>query len=108
MDVTERILDYIHRNYSENIDNRTLSDMVGYHPYHLNRLMKNATGTTLRQYLINFRMDAAKRYLRETNYQISKVSELCGYNNFCNFSTDFKRKTGLTPSLYRLKVRHLL
>lgn len=70
--------------------------------------MKNATGTTLRQYLINFRIDAAKRYLRETDYQISKVSKLCGYNNFCNFSTDFKRKTGLTPSLYRLKVRHLL
>ena len=108
MDAIEKMLDYIHRNYSENIDNRTLSDMVGYHPYHLNRLMKNATGTTLHQYLINFRIDAAKRYLRDTDYQVSKISELCGYNNFCNFSTDFKRKTGLTPSLYRLKVRHLL
>lgn len=108
MDVTERILDYIHQNYSKDIDNKILSDMAGYHSYHLNRLMKNATGTTLRQYLINYRIETAKRYLRDTNYQISKISELCGYNNFCNFSSDFKRKTGLTPSVYRLKVQHLL
>lgn len=108
MDAIEKILDYIHQNYSKNIDNKVLSDMAGYHSYHLNRLMKNATGTTLHQYLINYRIEMAKRHLRDTDYQISRISELCGYNNFCNFSSDFKRKTGLTPSLYRLKVQHLL
>lgn len=107
-DVINKILDYIHRNYSENIDNEILSHLAGYHPYHLNRLMKKATGTTMRQYLINYRIDAAKHYLRDTNYQISKISEMCGYNNFCNFSSDFKRKTGLTPSSYRLETQHLL
>lgn len=107
-DVINKILDYIHRNYSENIDNETLSHMAGYHPYHLNRLMKKATGTTLRQYLINYRIEAAKHYLRDTNHQISEISEMCGYNNFCNFSSDFKRKTGLAPSAYRLETQHLL
>lgn len=102
------ILDYIHNHYHDDIDNNILSSVVGYHPYHLNRLMKTYTGTTLRQYLINYRIEAAKRYLRETNMQIANISEICGYINFSNFSTEFKRKTGLTPSVYRKETRHLL
>ena len=102
------ILDYIHNHYSEEIDNNLLSAIVGYHPYHLNRLMKTYTGTTIRQYIINYRIEFAKRYLRETNIQISKISEICGYLNFSNFSTEFKRKVGLTPSVYRKETRHLL
>ena len=107
-DILNEILDYIHCNYATDIDNKTLSNIVGYHPYHLNRLMKKATGTTLRQYLIRYRIEAAKHYLRNTNHQISKISEMCGYNNFCNFSTDFKRKTGQTPGDYRRATQHLL
>ena len=102
------ILDYIHKHYNEEIDNHFLSSIVGYHPYHLNRLMKIYTGTTIKQYIINYRIELAKRYLRETNIQISKISEICGYLNFSNFSTEFKRKTGLTPSVYRKETRHLL
>lgn len=102
------VLDYIHNHYHDDIDNTILSSVVGYHPYHLNRLMKTYTGTTLRQYLINYRIEAAKRYLRETNMQIANISEICGYINFSNFSTEFKRKTGLTPSVYRKETRHLL
>lgn len=108
IDSINEILDYIHKHYSENINNELLSAVAGYHPYHLNRLMKSSTGTTLRQYLINYRIEAAKHYLRETNQQISEISELCGYKNFSNFSSDFKRKTGLSPSAYRLQTRHLL
>lgn len=101
------ILDYIHNHYYDDIDNNILSSVVGYHPYHLNRLMKTYTGTTLRQYLINYRIETAKRYIRETNIQIAKISELCGYSNFSNFSTEFKRKTGLTPSVYRKETQRL-
>lgn len=102
------ILDYIHNNYSEDIDNKLLSSIAGYHSYHLNRLMKSSTGTTLRQYLINHRIESAKRFLRETDIRISEISEMCGYKNFSNFSTDFKKKTGLSPSAYRLETQHLL
>ena len=107
-DSINKILDYIHLHYSEDIDNKLLSSIAGYHPYHLNRLMKSSTGTTLRQYLINYRIESAKRFLRETNIQISKISEMCGYKNFSNFSTDFKKKTGLAPSAYRSETQHLL
>lgn len=102
------ILDYIHGHYSEEITNTSLSEIVGYHPYHLNRLMKKSTGTTLRQYLINYRIEMAKRLLRETDIRISEISERCGYKSFSNFSEDFKRKTGVTPIKYRTALQHLM
>lgn len=107
-DTIDLILDYIHKNYAQNINSELLSNLVGYHPYHLNRLMKKATGTTIRQYIISTRIEAARHYLSDTNYQILKISEMCGYNNFCNFSADFKKRIGLTPTEYRLKTQHLL
>lgn len=102
------ILDHIHSHYSEEITNTSLSEIVGYHPYHLNRLMKRSTGTTLRQYLINYRMEMAKRFLRETDIRIAEIAERCGYKSFSNFSEDFKRKTGVTPIKYRASLQHLV
>ena len=102
------ILDYIHNHYSEEITNTTLSELAVYHPYHLNRLVKKSTGTTLRQYLINYRIEMAKRFLRETDLRISTVSERCGYKSFSNFSEDFKKKTGMSPIKYRATLQHLM
>ena len=97
----DRILSYIAEHYSEDISNRHLSDTFGYHPYHLNRLMKAALGTTLHQYLIFYRIEMAKRFLADGAYTVFEISKMCGYNNFSNFSSDFKRKTGYSPLAYK-------
>lgn len=104
----DKILNYIHEFFYKDITNEELSKISGYHPYHLNRLMKQFTGTTLHQYIIDYRIESAKSMLRETDLPINLISIKCGYNNFSNFSCDFKRKTALTPSLYRKQTQHLL
>jgi AraC-like DNA-binding protein len=104
----DRLLGYIHSHYAENITNEQLSKLSGYHPYHLNRLMKQFTGTTLHQYLIDYRIETAKSLLQETTLPISTIAAQCGYPNASNFSCDFRRKTTLTPSDYRNKTQHLL
>lgn len=102
------ILKYVHNHYAEEINNVQLAQLIGYHPYHLNRLMKASTGTTLHQYVITYRIEMAKKHLRETDMPIFEISEACGYNNFSNFSSDFKKKTGLSPREYREKNQLLL
>ena len=37
-----QVLDYIHLNYADSIDNMHLAELVGYHPYYLNKLFLNA------------------------------------------------------------------
>jgi AraC-like DNA-binding protein len=102
------VLDYVHGHYWEDLCNEKLAEMAGYHPYHLNRLVKSSTGITLRQYIINYRIEVAKKLLRETEMRVSEIAEACGYKNFSNFSEDFKNKAGRSPLKYRSEYRHLM
>lgn len=95
------ILDYIKEHFYENLTNGLISEVFGYHPYHLNRILKSSIGTTLHQYLINYRMEMAKKYLSKDEMSVLEVSRLCGYNNFSNFSCDFKKRCGYSPLKYR-------
>jgi AraC-like DNA-binding protein len=102
---TERILRYIREHYAEDISNARLSEVFGYHPYHLNRLMKAALGTTLHGYLISYRIEMAKRRLTDTDLAVAEIGRECGYNSFSAFSSDFKKRCGCTPLSYREKSR---
>ena len=59
--------------------------------------MKASLGTTLHSYLIFYRIEKAKRFLTDTESTVFEISKMCGYNNFSNFSYDFKKRTGYTP-----------
>jgi len=107
-DAVNTVLEYIHEHYAEDIDNTAISRVVGYHPYHLNRLMKTATGTTLHKYIIGYRLEIAMRYLRETELGIADIADLCGYKNLSNFSSDFKKKAGIPPTKYRETRCHMM
>ena len=102
------MIEYIHSHYSEDIDNDSVANSVGYHSYYLNRLMKSVTGTTIRQYIINYRIEMAKRYMQQSELSICAVAELCGYKNLSNFSVDFKKKTGVSPSRYRANINRMI
>lgn len=96
-----KALEYIRLHIEKNISNGDIAREVGYHPYHLNRLMKKYTGKTTRQYLIDLRLENAKNMLSTTDYTVSQIALACGYANLSNFTVDFKRKIGLTPGKYR-------
>ena len=47
------------------------------------------------------RINKAKFYLSTTDYSISRVAQLCGYDNDSHFAKQFKKVTGITASEYR-------
>lgn len=71
-------------------------------PY-LNRVFKAKTGFTIYDYLLNYRMEVAKKLLSNLRYKAYEVAELVGYSNNAYFSTAFKKHTGLTPKQYKNK-----
>lgn len=97
----DEVLNYIKNNYKKNLSNSEIAERVGYHSYYLNRLIKLYTGTTLRQYLINCRLDAAKKLLRATEMSVEEIAAECGFKNLTHFSDSFKNKTGTTAAEYR-------
>lgn len=51
--------------------------------------------------VIESRITYAKELLVETDYSISEISDLCGYNSEVHFMRQFKKRTTIRPSEYR-------
>ncbi len=104
----DTVLEYLMENFDKEITNSDLGELTGYHSHYINRLMLKHTGITLRQQLINIRMDAAKEMLTQTDIPIYEIAEKCGFKNTAYFSNHFKDKIGLSPSKYRGKYMNLI
>jgi LacI family transcriptional regulator len=50
------------------------------------------------------KLEKARFYLRETSLSVTRVANLCGFDQHVNFDNFFKRNTSLTPTDYRAKV----
>ncbi len=50
------------------------------------------------------KVERAQHYLRTTALTVTRVAELCGYNQYRKFVNFFKRELGQTPSAYRAAV----
>lgn len=51
--------------------------------------------------MTELRIQNAKNYLIQTNYDIAEVASAVGYNDLKYFSKLFKKTTGLNPSEFR-------
>ena len=65
------------------------------------RSFKQYTGVTPMQYIISLRIQQAQRLLGTSEYNVTEVSSLVGYDNPLYFSRLFKKQTGMSPSEYR-------
>ena len=57
------------------------------------------------RYLIDCRLAAAKKYLAETDLEIGKIVDLCGFSDNSNFSRMFRSATGVSPTGFRRQFR---
>lgn len=74
---------------------------VGLSSSRLRHLFKAETRTTPTQYLKRLRMSEARRRLETTLYSVKEVMASVGVNDPSNFTRDFKRAYGLTPTEFR-------
>ncbi len=65
----------------------------------LKKEFKNVFGTTVFGYIKDLKMEEAKKMLLEQNLSITEISDRIGYKNPQHFSTAFKRKFGISPSV---------
>lgn len=78
-----------------------LAQQLGMTKSTLPERFKQFYGLSLRNYLLQARMERAKVLLADHDLNISQVAWQLGYEHACNFVTAFKRQYGLTPNAYR-------
>ncbi len=100
-ELTDRLIRYLQEHYSEDITVEEIAAHFHYHASHINRLMRQATGTTIRNYLIRCRIDTAKALLVSTELSVSRIAARTGFQSAGYFSNAFRKDTGQSPSQYR-------
>ena len=99
--MVEALDNYIRDNAGDDISNTEIGAIFGYHPFYVSKVLKDRKGTTLRQYIIAYRLKLAKKLLDESAKSVNEVAEECGFNDPSYFTKTFKNAFGMTPKEYR-------
>lgn len=92
---------YVEAHLAEPISLDDLAAVGRLSRYHFARAFSKAAGATPHAFIMQRRLEAAKRLLREGVVSLAEVAERCGYANASHLSNRFRRAEGCAPSLYR-------
>jgi AraC-like DNA-binding protein len=72
---------------------------------HFRRLFREQTGQSFHEFLTHLRVEHAKQLLLLSDRKIIEVAWETGYGSLSQFNLVFKKRTGVTPGLYRARHR---
>lgn len=82
---------------NDNFNVELLATELGMSHSSLYRRIKDVTDMSIVEFINDYRIFRAVRYIREGERNVTAVSVRCGFNDLKNFRELFKRKTGMTP-----------
>lgn len=105
--IISRIQTFIQENLDKELNRDEIANSVFRNPAYLSRLFRKETGLSLTDYIVQVKIEKAKRLLKETNDKVSNIAEGLGYVHFSYFAKLFKKAAGLTPQEYRKQHQNL-
>ena len=92
---------YIEQHYAEEITVKKLAELGHISVSSFTRIFKKELHATPVEYLIEIRLQQAKKLLRRKEISITQVALRCGFNSSSHLSASFQRVLHMTPSEYR-------
>lgn len=89
---------FVKDNYQDKISISDLSKKLAYSESMLNRKFKKEVHITFNEYLNRYRINKAIELLKNSDYNITEISYMCGYSSAKYFSRVFKKYLGISPS----------
>ena len=99
----QAVKQYVFSNLSRTITLEEVAEEVHLAPTYLCALFKKHTGQTFVGYVLEQKMEYAKRLMVVKELSLAEIAEHCGYEDYKYFSYTFKKVTGTTPTEYRKK-----
>ncbi|QKS71798.1 AraC family transcriptional regulator [Paenalkalicoccus suaedae] len=101
-EIAHSCMTYIHAHFHrDDFQVRDMAKELLFHPDHLTRAMKKATGLTPLQYLHQVRFRHAKQLLEKGVLDLTTIAIATGFKDVSYFARLFKEKEGMTPGQYR-------
>ena len=91
----------VSEDISRNWTLEEMADLLNIGITTLNERIKKSTGYTPTNYIINLRINEAKRQLALLDNSLTEIALDCGFYSSQHFSTTFKKWTGMSPKIYR-------
>ena len=100
------IVDFISRNYTQDIDIRKLTSFIPLSRRAIEmKFKKEMHPYTISSYIMKLRMEHFCSLLESSELPVSTAADQSGFIDNSNFSTLFKKYKGMTPTEYRKKYR---
>lgn len=101
VNIAGRMMEMVHDQFHQDISLDYCAAVMNFNPSYISRVFKKETGVAFTDYLVEYRMNAARRLLETTDRKISDIAREVSYTNISAFIRTFRRTFGLTPGQYR-------
>ncbi len=92
--------EYISQHYNTSMTNDELARLTGFSTAYFRKLFTEVYGASPIAYARELRIKKAKEMLRSDYASMTDVALSLGYPNIYDFSRDFKKRVGLSPTKY--------
>jgi YesN/AraC family two-component response regulator len=100
----DEVFNYIETNYHREISLSDVARSVGYSPAYLTNQVKQGTGRTVNQWIVERRLVAACALLKDTAWPVDRIATAVGYSNTSYFFRQFRQYRAMTPTEWRERV----
>lgn len=95
-----RAIDYLWENNDIAFRLSEVCKVSNLSPYYFLRLFKDTTGKTPYEYYIDIKLIKAQELMKSGKYNITEVSYIMGFSSNSHFTSVFKKRIGISPSIY--------
>jgi AraC family transcriptional regulator len=100
-----RAMDYIHGHLEGPMDLLSIAESTGLSSFHFARRFKRATGVSPHQYVIQQRIEQAKRLLISDALPVGDIAYRVGFSNQSHLNHHFRRLVGVSPTQFQNKAQ---
>lgn len=97
------IAKFISENYHESISLANIAEDFYISKCYLSRIFKEVTGFTVNEYINITRIKRAQQLLEQSEYNITEIADIVGYESITYFEKVFKKFLETSPLKYRKK-----
>lgn len=95
------MISFIDENYQKSLSLENIAENAELSSSYASRLFKKSMGMSITDYIIQVRLENAKKYLINPHYQIEEIASKVGYDDSSYFTKIFRKYEGITPSQFR-------
>lgn len=96
-----KIVDYVSKNYKQNITLNEIAEMLGYDYHYTSRLFKSIFNMSFKDFLNTYRLDSAVILLHESDKKILDIAYESGFQSVRNLNSCFYKHFKLSPTDFK-------